>query len=299
MKPDRSEFVPIRGVRYHVRRWGNADAPIMLLLHGYMDMSASYQFIVDGLQQQWNVIAPDWRGHGDSGWHRATYWLSEYLADLDSLIEHYCPERPVRIVAHSMGAYIAGLYAGIRPERVTSLVNIEGHALLEHKSGKAVPRRYEKWLDSKKQTPSRPDYDSPADFSARLMQANPRLGADRAQFLAERFTRVNDAGRFEITADPAHRHRRPVAIPMSDFLATRRATTAPVLCIVAGQSALTEPFIGREAALSEQLECFPDWRVTIIQEAGHNVHHECPEQVAALIEAHFTSPTAPAVTTLS
>jgi pimeloyl-ACP methyl ester carboxylesterase len=54
----------VRGLRYHVRHWGDPQAPKIFMMHGWMDMSASFQFMVDALQQEWHVIAPDWRGFG-------------------------------------------------------------------------------------------------------------------------------------------------------------------------------------------------------------------------------------------
>jgi len=64
MKPSRSRFLPVRGLRYHLREWGEPGAPQLLLLHGWMDVSASFQFVVDALRRDWHVIAPDWRGFG-------------------------------------------------------------------------------------------------------------------------------------------------------------------------------------------------------------------------------------------
>jgi len=61
MKPSQSHIHTIRDLRYHVRTWGDARAPKLFLLHGWMDVSASFQFLVDGLQREWYVIAPDWQ----------------------------------------------------------------------------------------------------------------------------------------------------------------------------------------------------------------------------------------------
>ena len=80
MKPSTSEFHSIRGLRYHVRTWGNARDPRLFLLHGWMDVSASFQFLVDCLQREWHVVAPDWRGFGLSGWAPAGYWFPDYYA---------------------------------------------------------------------------------------------------------------------------------------------------------------------------------------------------------------------------
>ena len=64
MKSSRSEFLVLRRLRTHVRQWGNEGAPRLFMLHGWMDVSASFQFVVDCLARDWHVIAPDWRGFG-------------------------------------------------------------------------------------------------------------------------------------------------------------------------------------------------------------------------------------------
>src|SRR5256885_12175401 len=111
MRQSRSEFVNIRTMRYHVRTWGDARAPKLFMLHSWMDVSASFQFVVDELRHDWHVIAPDWRGFGLSEWTREGYWFPDYIADLDLLLEHFQPESPAYIVGHSMGGNVANLYA--------------------------------------------------------------------------------------------------------------------------------------------------------------------------------------------
>ena len=87
MKPSESVFVDIRGLRYHCRTWGDPAHPKLFLLHGWMDVSASFQFFVDALRGDWHAIAPDWRGYGLTQWSGAdSYWFPDYLADLDALL---------------------------------------------------------------------------------------------------------------------------------------------------------------------------------------------------------------------
>jgi hypothetical protein len=130
MKPSESLYVPVRGLRYHVRRWpGNAQRR-MVLLHGWMDVSASFQFLVDALRADWEVLAPDWRGYGLTEWGRSDcYWFPDYLADLDALLDQVQPGAPVDLVGHSLGGNVACLYAGIRPARIRRLVNLEGFGM--------------------------------------------------------------------------------------------------------------------------------------------------------------------------
>src|SRR5438105_12374359 len=109
MKPSASTTVPIRGLDYHLRTWGEADAPTLFMLHGWMDVGASFQFLVDALERNWHVIAPDWRGFGRSAWSPDGYWFADYLADLDALVDHFEPEKPTRLIGHSLGGNVVML----------------------------------------------------------------------------------------------------------------------------------------------------------------------------------------------
>ena len=127
MTPSRSEFITVRGLRTHVRHWGREGAPIIFMVHGWMDVGASFQFVADNLQGDWHVIAPDWRGFGLSERISGdTYYFPDYLGDLDAMLDHYSPREPVNLLGHSMGGNVVGLYAGVRPERVRRLINLEG-----------------------------------------------------------------------------------------------------------------------------------------------------------------------------
>src|SRR5690606_27228926 len=119
----------------------------IFLLHGWMDVSASFQFVVDGLPLHWTLLAPEWRGFGLSQRTPSDcYWFPDYLADLDQLLDALAPDGPVDLVGHSMGGNIATLYAGVRPRRIRRLVNLEGVGLRARDPDQA-PQRYRDWLD--------------------------------------------------------------------------------------------------------------------------------------------------------
>ena len=135
-RASRSEFVPVRHLNYHVRIWGEPapGVPPLVLVHGWMDVAASYQFVVDALSDAFaqgrQIIAPDWRGFGLTALPGTdNYWFPDYLADLDFLLDHYAPEQPVDLVGHSMGGNVVMLYAGVRPQRIRRLVNLEGFGM--------------------------------------------------------------------------------------------------------------------------------------------------------------------------
>ena len=108
--PLRSSTLPLRRLNYHVNHWGPEQSPLppLVLLHGWMDVGASYQFTVDALRQQRRILAPDWRGFGQTSTPQADHYVfADYLADLDMLLDHYAPGQAVDLVGHSMGGNVA------------------------------------------------------------------------------------------------------------------------------------------------------------------------------------------------
>jgi pimeloyl-ACP methyl ester carboxylesterase len=284
MKTSQSVFVPIRGLNYHCRVWGNPGAPQIFLLHGFQDVSASWQFTVDALQAQWHVIGPDWRGYGLSDWSGSdSYWFPDYIADLDGLLEHFSPELPVVLVGHSMGGSIASLYAGVRPERVRRLVNIEGFGIGGRRQEPA-PRRFAKWLAQLADEAGQRAYSSFEEFAARLIAENRRLTDERAQFLAQHWGKEDDDGTIVRRADPAHMRVNPTPTSVEDLLACWREISAPVLWIEGGESGLIARISANSAAYEERRAAIEDLTIERIEGAGHNIHHDQPEELAAVIE---------------
>ncbi|WP_062116515.1 alpha/beta fold hydrolase [Collimonas pratensis] len=287
MKLSRSEFIPLRGLRYHVRHWGRAGAPKIFMMHGWMDVSASFQFVVDCLQRDWHVIAPDWRGFGlTEGPPVDSYWFPDYLADLDAILQHYAGDEAVNLLGHSMGGYAVGLYAGTRPQRIKALINLEGFGGA-HLAADQAPVRYAKWLDQLIESAALQSYPDAAAVAARLQKTNPRLSDSRAAFLAQHWARQNDLGRWEILADPAHKIINPVLPRVEEMLACWRSTTAPVLCVEAAETNMWQWMGGQEtmrAEVDRRIACLPHARMAFIAEAGHMLHHDQPQALAQLIE---------------
>ncbi len=283
MKSSTSEFLTIRGLKSHVRLWGPADAPKLFLLHGWMDCSASFQFLVDAFVRDWRVIAPDWRGFGQSEWLNRSYWFPDYLADLEKFLDHYSPGETVRLVGHSMGGNVVGLYAGVRPARVAKLVILEGFGLYRTEPSQA-PGRYAKWLDQDKAGATLRDYADLAEFAQRLMRDNPRLMQEKADFLAANFSQRRPDGRFGYAADPWHRVVNPVLYRIEEAQACWGAVTAPVLWMVARDSHLYKEFAGREEEYQARLASFHELREVVLEDSGHMLHHDQPQRLAALLE---------------
>lgn len=290
MKNSRSRFLDIRGLRLHLREWGAAGAPRLYLLHGWMDASASFQFIVDALAHDWHVIAPDWRGFGKSAWCGAdSYWFPDYFADLDAILRvvEGEDEAPVRLVGHSMGGNVALMYAGIRPARVAGVVVLDAFGLPDRPAAEA-PGRYQKWLRelTEAQRPRvYPDHDA---LAARLQQDNPRLVPERARWLARELAQADSEG-FRIAGDPAHRRVNPILYRRAEAEACWRRVSAPVLAMEPEGDRLRERFGISDADHAAAFACFGSIEVRTLAAAGHNLHHDQPEAVAGIIEAFFLS----------
>jgi pimeloyl-ACP methyl ester carboxylesterase len=288
MKPSQSHFLDVRGLRYHVRTWGKPDAPALVLLHGWMDVSASFQFVVDELERDWHVIAPDWRGFGLSEWAPGgTYWFPDYMADLDALLRHFVPDQPAHLAGHSMGGNVAGLYAGIRAERVARLALVEGFGL-PRTVPEAAPGRYEKWLKELADPPALKPYASFDQVADRLMKNNPRLGREKAQFLAPHWAKQLESGEVVLSSDPAHKMVNPVLYRLDEAIACWRRITAPTLWVWGDGQWMRDWFKTGEEDLVRRRSAFTELAEITIGQAGHMLHHDQPAELARVLEQFFS-----------
>jgi len=257
----------------------------MVLLHGWMDVSASFQFLVDALRDDWDVVAPDWRGYGLSDWASADcYWFADYLADLDALLEQLAPGAPVNLVGHSLGGNVAALFAGVRPERVAKLVNLEGFGLPPTRPEQA-PKRYLRWLDELRARPRLRPYKSFAELADRMQQGNTRLARERAEFLARHWGMENERGEVVLRGDPAHKVISPILYRLEESRACWAQVSAPVLWVDAEESDTLKRMSIDAQAYSERRAAFRDLRYVTLPAAGHMLHHDQPEALARHLEA--------------
>jgi len=294
MRHARSETLALPGVRLHIRRWGDPQAPTLFLLHGWMDVSASFQFVVDELQRDWNIVAPDWRGFGQSEWLNRPYFFAEHLGDMEAILDRYAPEQPARLVGHSMGGILSCLYAGLRPERVARLISLEGFGIAPT-TPEMAPERYRQWLGLLQQPPRMHVYANRDAFARRLMQNDRFLTAERAAFLAKHLARIGDGEtrggerRHGIiwNGDPWHKATSPYLFRLEESKAIWRQVTCPVLWVAGRQSWVVRDYATRPGDWEARRACFADVDETWIEDADHMLHHDQPEAVAQIIERFF------------
>jgi pimeloyl-ACP methyl ester carboxylesterase len=282
-RPGRHGTLCVRGLDHHLIRWGpESDDPI-LLLHGFADCAASFQFIADEIAPELPLAAIDWRGFGGSDRSPGGYWFPDYCADLERFIDELCPRAPARLVGHSMGANVAMIYAGVRPGRVRRVVNLEGFGLPRTEASQA-PARLEKWLGQLREPVEFADYADLADLAARIVKRNPRLPPERAAFVAACWSAPLPGGGVRLLADPAHRLVNPYLYRRAEMEACWRRIEAPVLMVIGAQSDLLAR-LGAEGGPEMFRPLVRELRIETVAGAGHMLHHEEPRAVALLIES--------------
>src|SRR5437879_12750466 len=74
-------------LRLHYVDWGNPARPPLLLVHGGRDHCRNWDWTAAALRDDWQIIAPDLRGHGDSEWSPdGSYTMAGYIYDLAQLV---------------------------------------------------------------------------------------------------------------------------------------------------------------------------------------------------------------------
>ena len=296
LRESTSTFVSVRHCRYHLRQWGsrNASAPLLLLAHGWMDVGASWQFMVDQLPEAWlrerRIVALDWRGYGQTESPEVdSYWFPDYLGDLDALIDRLSPEAPIDLVGHSMGGNVVMMYAGVRPARIRRLVNLEGFGMAETRPAQA-PRRLGQWLDELKKhhagETALQSYPDAAAVAARLMKNNPRLGQAQAEWLARHWAAAGPDGSWRILGDAAHKIINPYLYRVEEAQEIFRQISAPVLAVEASDDSLGKWWKGQYTLeqYHARLQAVPNARIARIDNAGHMLHHDQPEALARLLQ---------------
>ncbi len=296
-RPWRSETVDLPGVRYHLTHWGAQDSalPPLVLAHGWMDVGASWQFVVDALGADFvasrRIVALDWRGFGQSRLQAPCthYLFADYLADLDQLLDHLSPDQPVDLVGHSMGGNVVMTYAGVRPERIRRLINLEGFGLPVTQPDQA-PGRYARWLHEMRQLRqgqlALKPYPSLQAVAERLRKTNPRLPQDKAVWLAGHWAEEGGDGQWRILGDDAHKVTSAQLYRADEMLEVYAAITAPTLVVEAEDDSLQGWWKGAytREEFHQRLARVRAHRITILPDAGHMLHHDQPEAVAALIQ---------------
>jgi pimeloyl-ACP methyl ester carboxylesterase len=260
-------------LRLHYVDWGNADKPPLLLIHGGRDHCRNWDWTAEALRDDWHIIAPDLRGHGDSQWSPdGSYTMAGYIYDLAQLV-HQQRLAPVTIIAHSLGGNIALRYSGIYPELVTRLVAIEGLGptrMLAELAGKTIDKRMDEWIQEQRALAGRLPrrYGSIEDAFRRMQEENPHLSAEQARHLTAQGVNQNEDGTYSWKFDNYVRAWPPYDMSRRDIGSLWSRIACPTLLLYGKESKSGNP------ADDGRVEPFRHAKVVGIDGAGHWLHHD-------------------------
>ena len=261
-------------LRLHYVDWGNPDAPPLLLVHGGRDHCRNWDWIANRLKQDWHIIAPDLRGHGDSQWSSTgNYTMEGYVYDLAQLIDQQ-GLAPVTILAHSLGGNISLRYAGVYPDRVKKLIAIVGLGpspkQQAERRAKTFDERMRRWIDEQRglagRLPRR--YATLEDAFKRMRDENKHLSADQARHLTHHGVNQNEDGTYSWKFDNYVRVFPVVDMPHAELEYLWSRIACPTLLVYGRESWASNP------ETDGRIQHFKTARVAMFERAGHWVHHD-------------------------
>ena len=284
MTEPRHRFIAAQGLRLHYLEWGEPISEPLILVHGFLDQAQSWGPFVAALQnltkQPLWIVAPDCRGHGDSGWVGAGgyYHFPDYVYDLDCVIQAL-GVKTVKLIGHSMGGTISLLYTGAFPQRVVRLALIEGIGPPGMDFSDA-PARMEKWIAEVRQRGREHfrEYSSVEAGAGQLQQTNPRLKSEVALDLARSGMKQSPTGKWVWKFDPLHRTTAPQPFYAAQAIEFLRRITCPVLVVDGAESHQMQ-----RRDKQQRLEEIKDRKQIVIENAGHMVHQDNPPALAKAV----------------
>ena len=258
--------------------WPRPGAPRLLCLHGWLDNAASFVPLAGHLESC-DLLALDFAGHGHSD-HRprgARYYMVENIWDIDAVLDALGWDR-CHLVGHSMGGVVATAFAASAPERVQSLVALDGLGPLVSKPGETVPRLRKSLESVRRASRGLRDYQS-IDEAAQSSSRVSGLPLELARRIVSRaLTQSGEVFRWH--TDPALNWHSPTLLTEAQVLEILAAIEAPVLAILAeplSRYISEEMIAGRSQAVK---------RLDQVRLGGHHHFHmdQAPETAALIRE---------------
>lgn len=271
-------------LKLHFLDWGNESAPPLLLVHGNRDHCHNWDWVAQELRDDYHIIAPDFRGHGDSQWVIGSgYSHTEYVYDIAQLI-HQQDLAPLHVIAHSLGGSVALRYAGIYPEHIKKMVVIEGTggppSMYRHEPPHV---RLKEWIENTREVAGRLPKRYPSLEAAyqRMQEANSHLSPEQARHLTIHGANQNEDGTYSWKFDNYTHVMMPFDMNHEETRELWKRIDAPVL-LVSG----SESWFGH-ADGEDPAQYFPNARHVRMDKAGHWVHHDRLDEFLGLTREFF------------
>lgn len=269
--------------------WGAPDAPPLVLVHGGRDQKRSWDRVAARLAEKYRVFAHDLRGHGQSDWVTdGDYGVMDHVYDLASLVEHL-ELQTFTLIGHSLGGNITLRYTGLFPGKIEKLVSIEGLGpspkLLAERQAMSVTARLMRWMEQRRKLSDRGPrvMKDLNEAKGRMQAAFTHLPDDLIHHLTETGIKTNPDGTVSWAYDPAGMGFSPSDISHDDFVQLWREITCPTWLVYGATSWASNP------AEDGRAEPFQNASVSVIEEAGHWLHHDQFDDFMGQLEAFLGS----------
>lgn len=271
------------------KRYGVADKPIILALHGWLDNADSFAPLAaamaeNGLLDAFQLLAIDWPGHGLSEHRKGAYplhWI-DYIFDLDVLIEHLQQDnnsQEIILLGHSLGGIIASAYNASFPDKVSQLILIEALAPLFESVDKSKLRlqksiEQHKKFNLKREKP--PVYYPSLELLSQARHKLTGLGLNWCELLMARNTELTLKG-YRWRSDPRLKLDSAYRFTFEQVDALMTYTQTPCL-VVLGENGFEQ--------LKQQMLIIDKWfenASQVLLEGDHHLHMGNATGVAAKI----------------
>ncbi len=266
-------MITANGMNFHYLDWGNAGAPVMLLLHGLRGHCHSWDDVAARFCGDYQVLALDQRGRGETDWAaRGDYSTDAFVADLEEFCYTVGIEK-LTLVGHSMGGRNSMAFGGRNPGILEKLVIVDigpeidpvGSARITRELVD-VPEEFDTFKNALQHVMAQNRFASEAVMRRRLTYQ----------------TRELPDGRIGWRYDPEIRNQRRsgAGAPPPDLWESLSRITCPTL-IIRGSETDT---ISLEVA-DRMVETLADGKLVHVEQAAHMVFEDNPEGFnAALAE---------------
>ncbi|MFN8673220.1 MAG: alpha/beta hydrolase [Candidatus Sericytochromatia bacterium] len=271
-------YITLRGLNFSYQKYENPSKPVIIMLHGFMDFSHSFDLLAKNLKDHYEIYAWDARGFGNTEWvHKSGYYyFSEYIYDLSLFLDFIGKEQYI-LLGHSMGGIIASLYAGTYPEKVTKLINLEGW-FFRNPNPEEAPEKMRTWIEQLKSLNENSNMKNLEDAAKRLMKNDPLLVKEIAYHLAYHGTKEID-GYYYWKHDPTHKTISPTLTNLDQIKAFIKNIVCPILLLKGSEK---HNFLGSSNFINGE-SFFEKAKIYEIENSGHNLHLHQPEKIAQII----------------
>jgi len=259
------------------------------MVHGGRDHCRNWDWVAQALKDEYHIIAPDLRGHGDSQWAiGGSYALADFVYDIHQLLRQKT-SGPVSVLSHSMGGAISLLYAGTFPETVSHLVVIEGIIMsaseFQKIRNKPLRQRMAGWIEQLHELSGRTPrkYKSLDEALQRMRDENPHLSLEQARHLTIHGVNQNEDGTYSWKFDNYVRAFAPYGFSADEITSLWSEIACPTLLVHGADSWLPQP------QDNGSLDYFKNATAATVPNAGHWVHHDRLNDFLALVRPFLKS----------